>query len=24
MRTKDLHLYLLVMSQVCYYYINPH
>ena len=24
MRTKDLHLYLLDMSQLCYYYINPH
>ena len=23
-RTKDLHLYLLDMSQLCYYYINPH
>jgi len=24
MRTEDLHHYLLVMSQLCYYYINPH
>ena len=24
MRAKGLHLYLLVMSQLCYYYINPH
>lgn len=23
MRTKDLHLYILDMSQLCYYYINP-
>ena len=23
-RTKDLHLYCLVMSQICSYYINPH
>ena len=23
-RTKDLHLYILDMSQLCYYYINPH
>ena len=22
-RTKDLHLYLLGMNQLCYYYINP-
>ena len=24
MRTKDLHLYQLGMSQLCYYYTNPH
>ena len=24
MRIKDLHLYFLVMSQICFYYINPH
>lgn len=24
MRTKDLHLYILGMSQLCYYYTNPH
>ena len=24
MRTKDLHPYHLIMSQICYYYTNPH
>ena len=24
MRIKDLHPYFLVMSQTCFYYINPH
>ena len=24
MRTKELHSYLLGMSQLCYYYTNPH
>ena len=24
MRIEELHPYLLVMSQLCYYYINPH
>ncbi len=24
MRAKDSHLYILVMSQTCYYYTNPH
>ena len=24
MRTKELHSYLLDMSQLCYYYTNPH